>query len=71
MSHTMFAAQRRDGLFSLERTARELCRLITKFAPVIARLYPENVALQAALSAAMAACEVLRAEVEDQQQPGT
>lgn len=66
-----FVVQRRDGLFSLQKTSRELCRLITKFAPIIQQLYPLNTALQAALTAALAACSILEEEVTDQRSPGT
>ena len=61
---------RRDGLFSLQRTARELCRLVTAFTPVITRLYPGNAALLAALAAANTACAVLEAEVTAQKVEG-
>jgi hypothetical protein len=65
-----WAISRRDGLFSLQRAARELCRLVTAFTPVITRLYPTNTALLAALAAANTACAVLEAEVTAQKEPG-
>lgn len=52
-------AQRRDGLYSIIKVGRNLCRLITIFEPVIRRLYPNNAALHAALTAANAACATL------------
>lgn len=54
---------RKTGVPSILQVARELCRLITKFSPVIASLYPSNTALQAALAAANAACETLASEL--------
>lgn len=54
---------RRTGVPSMIGIAHELCRLITKFSPVIAALYPGNTALQAALAAALAACQVLEGEL--------
>lgn len=54
----------RTGVPSLILVARELCRLIFKFSPVIQRAYPSNLALQAALLAANSACDVLRLELE-------
>jgi hypothetical protein len=43
--------------------ARRLCNLITKFTPVIERLYGNNEALMTALAAANAACAVLHEEL--------
>lgn len=63
-------AQRRDGLYSIAKYARILCRLLNDFAPVIERLYPNNSALRAALAAALTACSVLVGEVEAQRQQG-
>lgn len=57
---------RRTGLPSLRDVAKEMCRLLTKFTPVIAAAYPENAALLAALAAANAACAALVEEVEGQ-----
>ena len=50
---------RRTGVPSMMQVAQTLCRLIVKFSPVIAVVYPGNAALQAALAAANAACAVL------------
>jgi hypothetical protein len=49
----------RVGFYSLKKVAREMCRLIFFFTPVIKAVYPSATALHAALSAANAACEVL------------
>lgn len=61
---------RRDGLYSIGKTAHMLCKFIVAFAPVIERLYPENTALQTALQAALAACQTLGAQVEAAKTPG-
>lgn len=50
---------KRTGVPSLLIVAKEMCRLITKFAPIITAAYPSNAALQAALAAALAACAAL------------
>jgi hypothetical protein len=55
----------RTGIPSLMLIARTMCRLLTKFTPIIASLYPDNSALLAALAAANAACEVLHQELMD------
>lgn len=65
-----FVVNRRDGLFSLQKTARELCAFIVKFSPVIRQLYPANTALHDALDAALVACEALEAAVTAQREPG-
>jgi hypothetical protein len=61
---------RRNGIFSIREVARNMCRLITFFEPVLRAQYPNNTALQAALSAAMAACGVLDAELQKVQTQG-
>lgn len=65
-----FNVNRRDGLFSLEKVARRMCQLITKFEPVIRELYPDNALLLAALAAAMAACQELERQVSIEKNPG-
>jgi hypothetical protein len=60
----------RSGLPSLEIVAREMCRLITKYSPVIRLLYPGNAALMAALAAAEAACTALEEEISGVLVPG-
>lgn len=57
-------ARTRTGLPTLRHLARESCRIIVKFGPVIAATFPESVALQAALASAQAACEVLVQEID-------
>lgn len=61
---------KRLGVWSLRDVAHTMCRLITKFSPILRAAYPDNAALQAALSAAMAACEVLDAELAGVQEEG-
>ena len=56
---------RRTGVPSLISVAREMCRLILVFSPIIRRAYPSNTALHVALEAANAACDVLRQELEE------
>jgi hypothetical protein len=65
-----FVVHRRDGLYSLEKTATRLCGFIVTFAPIIERLYPENEALQTALAAALAACQALATQIAAQKTPG-
>jgi len=54
---------RRTGVPSIMLIAREMCRLLAKFSPVITTLYPTNAALLAALAAAQAACAQLDAQL--------
>lgn len=56
---------RRTGISSINKIAKEMCRLVTTFTPIIQRIYPENVALLAALDAANAACALLVVESEN------
>jgi len=62
--------QRRDGLYSISKTAKQLCRFIVDFAPVIQRLYPANTELQDALTAALVACQALDVLVTAQKEEG-
>jgi hypothetical protein len=61
----------RTGVPSLMEVARRLCLLITKFTPVIERLYGDNAALMAALAAANSACAVLHMELASVRDYGT
>lgn len=54
---------RRTGVPSMIKVAQRLCYLITKFTPILTQLYPNNIALLAALAAANAACGTLSAEL--------
>jgi len=54
----------RIGFYSIRRYARLMCKYILQFSPVIAKVFPENAALMAALAAANAACEVLVSEID-------
>jgi hypothetical protein len=53
---------RRTGIPELNKVAKRLCKLITAFAPIIRRLYPDNDTLLAALETAQAACHLLEEE---------
>lgn len=66
----MAHGQKRDGLFSISKTAHVMCRLLVDFSPVIQKLYPSNTALHAALAAALAACQVLQEETTAQRELG-
>jgi len=61
---------KRDGLRSIQRVARLLCRLIFVFSPIIQRKFPNNPALLTALAAALVACEELERRVTEQLPPG-
>lgn len=56
---------RRTGVPSLMLVAKELCRLVVKFTPVIQQLYPGNATLLAALVTANEACMLLHAQLEN------
>lgn len=51
----------RTGVPSLILVAREVCRLLVKYAPRIKELYPANTTLHDALDAALIACQALEA----------
>lgn len=61
---------RRTGVPSLMKVAREMCRLITKFSPVIAQYFPGSTGVQAALAAANAACAALHDALMEIQEEG-
>lgn len=61
---------KRTGVPALIGVALELCRLITKFSPVIVATYPSATALHAALAAANAACSVLHVELSEVREYG-
>jgi len=54
----------RTGVPSLIKVAKELCRLILAFGPIIVRAYPESTALHVAMAAAQAACQTFHEELE-------
>lgn len=54
---------RRTGVPTLVLIAAQLCKYISRYGPTISALYPENVALQAALAAAGAACQTLETQL--------
>jgi hypothetical protein len=53
----------RTGVPSLIGVAKEMCRLLGKFSPLIQTLYPDNAVLQAALVAASEACQALETQL--------
>lgn len=55
---------RRTGRGVTRHTAYKLCRLVTKFTPIIQRAYPNNPSLMLALETANAACSVLVSELD-------
>ena len=63
-------AGRKTGLPSLRGVARNTCRLVYKFNPVITKLYGDNVALMTALSAANAACDALVEAIDETLEEG-
>jgi len=56
----------RTGLPTIRDVAYRMCQLVVQFTPIIQRAYPENAALQAALSAANVACAALVEEADMQ-----
>lgn len=56
---------RRTGLPSILHLAKQMCRLIALFTPVVKQVYPSATALHAALAAANAACETLHDAITD------
>lgn len=56
----------RTGIWTLNQLAKKMCAAIVTFTPIIQRTFPENAALQAALSAANAACAVLATETSNE-----
>jgi hypothetical protein len=54
----------KTGIPTLLDASKVLCRALSKFAPYIRTLYPDNTALQAALDAAEAACSALTEALE-------
>lgn len=50
--------------------AKELCRLIAKFSPIIVALYGDDPAVSTALSTANAACAALHEKLMEIAEPG-
>lgn len=55
---------RRTGLTTIRGLAYRMCQITTASAPIIKRVYPESVALLAALEAATTACALLVDEAD-------
>jgi len=53
----------RTGVPTLMHWAAFLCKGLTKFTPILVRLYGDNATLMAALAAASASCSVLLQEL--------
>lgn len=64
MSHS------RTGAPTLHKVARQMCKYIVQFEPLLRKAYPDNVALQTALSAALVACSALDEELVAVLEPG-
>lgn len=62
---------KRTGMPALVSVAKEMCRLITKFEPIIRATTGNDPAVSAALTAAMTACGVLEEVLSEQIEPGT
>lgn len=58
-------AFRRTGLRTIRDLANKLCLLVTTFAPIIRRVYPDATALHLALDTAITACQALVAEADE------
>lgn len=54
-----------DGIASLEKFAKQLCRILTAFAPIIRNKFPDNEELLLALLAAETMCTLLPAALRD------
>jgi hypothetical protein len=55
-----------NGLPSLQKTAKALCRVVTAFAPIVRAQYPANTELMAALTLAETVCSALVPAVDAQ-----
>jgi len=65
-----FNVHRRDGRTSILQVAHTLCRLLTKFTPIITVLYPEQTELIELLEAANVACDALEIALKAFETPG-
>lgn len=54
----------KTGQTALQGLAKEMCKLILRWFPVMKRVYPENVALHLAIESADIACKALFEELE-------
>jgi hypothetical protein len=55
----MATSGRRTGLPTINKLAKDMCKYTTRYDPIIRKLFPESVAVLAALETANAACAVL------------
>jgi hypothetical protein len=58
---SVYDNRQRDGIASLQKTARTLCQLVNTFAPIIELKYRNNAAVLAFLNAAQNVCSQLPA----------
>lgn len=58
------------GFYTLDRLARQMCKYVVQFTPLIKASFPNSTALHAALEAANAACSVLSDEIRQVAAPG-
>lgn len=68
--HGVNDVARRTGIPALMEVAKELCRLIAKFSPIIVALYGDDPAVSTALSTANAACAALHEKLMEIAEPG-
>lgn len=61
---------KRIGVSTLMRVAHEMCKYIVLFSPLIQHAFPDNLVLQAALEAALLACQELEKELVKVQEAG-
>lgn len=64
MKKEIFIMASRNGVPTMLKVAKELCRLLALFTPVILKQFPDRPELSAALAAANAACGVLATQLE-------
>jgi hypothetical protein len=65
LSRSNFEMAQRSGLPTILQLAKQLCKFISVWTPVIQKFYGGNAALMAALASANAACAVLAAAIDD------
>lgn len=58
------------GFYSIRKAAKELCRLVVKFTPIIRNTFPDNATLLSALATANAACEALHEQIDEADDTG-
>lgn len=56
---------RANGIYSITRFAKLVCKFITRYAPGLKQQFPTDLTLHVALDAALLACAVLVDELND------